>query len=61
MGVFMSKKVRQLKVYGNSGKWCKEPPEIRLKGKWLQDLGFECGDNIEVKCASGKLIIRVTE
>ncbi|MCF0074437.1 SymE family type I addiction module toxin [Dyadobacter sp. CY261] len=32
-------------------------PEIRLCGKWLQDAGFECGDEVTVKCLENKLEI----
>ena len=51
------KKIRKLKVYGAVGKWYKEPPKIHLEGKWLERLGFECGDHIEVRCQKGKLVI----
>lgn len=51
------KKVRKLKVYGAVGKWYKEPPKILLKGQWLERLGFDCGDHIEVHYEKGKLII----
>ncbi|MET7258171.1 SymE family type I addiction module toxin [Dyadobacter fermentans] len=32
-------------------------PEIRLCGKWLQEAGFECGDEVTVKCLDNKLEI----
>ncbi|NIJ53834.1 SymE family type I addiction module toxin [Dyadobacter arcticus] len=32
-------------------------PEIRLAGKWLQDLGFECGEEVTVKYSPHKLEI----
>lgn len=32
-------------------------PEIRLCGKWLQEAGFECGDEVTVKCTKHKLEI----
>ncbi|MBO9613037.1 MAG: SymE family type I addiction module toxin [Dyadobacter sp.] len=32
-------------------------PEIRLCGKWLQEAGFECGDEVTVKCLGNKLEI----
>lgn len=32
-------------------------PEIRLCGKWLQEAGFECGDEVTVKCTKNKLEI----
>lgn len=51
------KKLRQMKVYGQSGYHYKETPAIVLKGNWLQELGFEIGDFISVSCENGKLII----
>ena len=32
-------------------------PQIRLQGKWLEELGFEAGMKINVSCEEGKLII----
>lgn len=32
-------------------------PEIRLCGKWLLDAGFECGDEVTVRCFGNKLEI----
>jgi hypothetical protein len=32
-------------------------PEIRLCGKWLHEAGFECGDEVTVKCFGNKLEI----
>ena len=32
-------------------------PEIRLAGKWLQDLGFECGEAVMVRYSERKLEI----
>lgn len=54
---------RQLKVYG---KYISRPyhryvvyPEIRLCGKWLQDMGFNCGQNVTVRHKKNKIIITV--
>lgn len=33
-------------------------PEIRLCGKWLQDLGFESGNYVTVECKNNE--IRIT-
>lgn len=52
------KKVRNLKVYGYPGRWHSDPPFIMLKGQWLQKLGFDCGDQIEVECKNEELRIR---
>ena len=51
------KKERKLKVYGTVGKWYKDPPKIILQGKWLEQFGFDCGDQIRVECFKGKLVI----
>jgi toxic protein SymE len=32
-------------------------PEIRLCGKWLQDMGFSCGDMVTVQLKENQLII----
>lgn len=44
--------------------WAKrsvEIPQIRLQGKWLQETGFKPGDNLNVQCEDGKLIITRVE
>ena len=51
------KKYREMKVYESSGYQYKRTPSIVLKGKWLNDLGFEINTPITVKCESGRLII----
>lgn len=51
------KKNREMKVYEISGYNYKPTSQIRLQGKWLEDLGFERGTPINVKCQGGKLII----
>lgn len=51
------KKERKLKVYGYESKWHDYPAEIRLKGKWLKELGFTVNTPITVHCEEGKLII----
>lgn len=35
-------------------------PEIRLEGKWLQELGFEIGKEIEIREQKNKLTITLT-
>ncbi|GGH29496.1 hypothetical protein GCM10007423_16900 [Dyadobacter endophyticus] len=32
-------------------------PEIRLCGRWLQEAGFECGDEVTVRCLGNRLEI----
>jgi len=34
-------------------------PEIRLCGKWLQDMGFDCGQNVIVRHEKNKIVITV--
>lgn len=36
-------------------------PEIRLEGKWLEQLGFEIGKEIEIKQQKNKLTITLTD
>ena len=52
-----NKKNRKMKVYGTSGYKYKTTPTIILKGQWLENTGFEIGQEIEVKCEKDKLII----
>lgn len=35
-------------------------PEIRLCGKWLQELGFKKGQVIQIDCENSKLVITAT-
>ena len=51
------KKIRNMKVYEQSGYHYKSTPTIMLKGQWLKELGFEYGTPIRVECSGGKLII----
>ena len=34
-------------------------PEIRLCGKWLQEIGFNCGNSVTVEHEKNKIIITV--
>ena len=47
-------KIRKISVY----KDFKENPYIMLKGKWLQKLGFNFHDNIEISTCKNKIAIR---
>ena len=49
--------IRSVKIYGMSGYKYQATPTIMLKGKWLEELGFEIGDYITVSCEDGKIII----
>ena len=52
-----NKNIRSVKIYGMSGYKYHATPTIMLKGKWLEELGFEIGDYITVSCEDCKLII----
>lgn len=32
-------------------------PMLRIRGLWLQDLGFVAGDSVLVHCEEGKLVV----
>ena len=51
------KKTRKLKVYAQSGYHYKDTPTIILKGKWLEQAGFNIGDEIIITVAEGKATI----
>ena len=53
----VSKKIRNMKVYAQSGYHYKSTPTIMLKGQWLRELGFEYGTPIRVECNGGRLVI----
>lgn len=56
---------RKLKIYQKfqPREWSKYAivPEIRLEGKWLRELGFEIGKEIEIKQQKNKLTITLTD
>ena len=56
-----NQKNRSMKVHAQSGYNYKATPTIILKGQWLQEMGFEIGDYISVRCEDGKLIITLDE
>lgn len=51
------KKIRNMKVYEQSGYQYKSTLTIMLKGQWLRDAGFDCGISITVICEDGRLVI----
>lgn len=53
----MKKNKRNLKVYQTSGYQYKTTPTIMLKGDWLKEWGFDCGDRIVVECSNEKISI----
>lgn len=56
---------RKLKIYQKhqTRDWSRYVvvPEIRLEGKWLRELGFEIGKEIEIKQQKNKLTITLTD
>lgn len=57
-------KLRKLKIYKKfqPREWKYTPvPEIRLEGRWLKELGFEIGKEIEVRQQKNKLTITLTD
>ena len=52
-----SKKVRNIKVISQSGRNYKPTLTVILKGQWMNEMGFEIGDQIKVECEQGKLVI----
>lgn len=55
------KKIRNMKVYEQSGHNYKPTPVIMLKGQWLKAAGFDVGDQVQVKCEEGRLVIVLNE
>ena len=55
------KEYRELTVSEATNYGRKTAPMLRIQGLWFQELGFNIGDPVLVKCEDGKLIImRVT-
>ena len=55
------KEYRELKVSSFRGYGYKTAPMLRIQGLWLEELGFNVGEPILVKCEEGKLIITVDQ
>lgn len=51
------KEIRKAKIYSGNDKNYKPVSQIRLQGKWLEELGFTIGTPFEIKCEKGKLTI----
>ena len=49
---FRSLKISSIWNYGSN-----PSPQLRLQGRWLEELGFQIGEAVLVKCEDGKLII----
>ncbi|BCJ93054.1 hypothetical protein acsn021_06230 [Anaerocolumna cellulosilytica] len=54
----MSSTDRKLKVYQSYNAKNQHIPEIRFKGKWLEENGFYIGLNIEIEIHDNMLIIK---
>ena len=52
---------RELKVYGQSGYKYQNTPTIMLKGKWLEEAGFDIGQPISVKVEHQVLTITLSQ
>ena len=39
----------------------KKVPMLRVSGLWLEELGFQSGDFVRIRCEDGKLIITRNE
>lgn len=52
----MYKKNREMKVY-NIYQGNEYHSQIRLSGAWLEELGFQIGDKLNVACEGGKITI----
>ena len=55
------KLVRSLKVLEQGGFQRRATPTVMLKGKWLEELGFEIGCQVQVHCENGRLTITLAE
>ena len=51
------KEYRELTVSEATNYGRKTDPMLRIQGLWFQELGFNIGDPVLVKCEDGKLII----
>jgi hypothetical protein len=51
------KEKRSMKVYAGNDQNYKPVAQIRLQGKWLEEIGFVPGTQIEVKCENGHIEI----
>ena len=50
------KEYRELTVSEATNYGMKRAPMLRIQGLWFQELGFNVGDPVLVKCEEGKLI-----
>ena len=52
-----NKNIRSVKIYGMSRYKHQSTSTIMLKGRWLEELGFQIGNYITVSCENGRIII----
>ena len=55
------KKVRRAKIYAGSDRDYKSVSQIKLQGKWLEELGFTVGTSFDIRCENGKLTLTIAE
>lgn len=53
----VKKDYRELTVSEATSYGRKTAPMLRIQGLWFQELGFNVGDPVKVKCENGQLII----
>lgn len=51
------KEYRELTVSEATNYGMKRAPMLRIQGLWFQEMGFNVGDPVLVKCEEGKLLI----
>ena len=51
------KEKREMRVYAGNDQNYKTVSQIRIQGKWLEELGFTPGTQYEVKCENGRLTL----
>ena len=51
------KEKRSMRVYAGNDQNYKPVAQIRLQGKWLEEIGFVPGTPIEVKYEDGRMVI----
>lgn len=55
------KEKREMRVYAGSDQSYHDVPQIKIQGKWLEELGFRPGTHFEVQCENGKLTLKTLE
>jgi len=53
------KEKRKARIYSGSDKNYKPVPQIKLQGRWLEELGFAIGTPLDIKCEDGRLVITI--